>query len=285
MMVSWVTLGAMVVSLLATMSCRIYQVIKPGEDMSLFFCSEFFCFMIGLAAFLLIVLVTKFFSKSSCNSCCGGEVGFKVNKNPFLALVAMAFGIVVCIDGIMMLISYVNGYRFGSPLSEGIFATIGGPVFALTGVSHLLGKNLFKDNELLTILPVAWGAARTINIFLSYNITSNVAWNLSDVLAIIFSSLFLLNHAKCIANREDPKKLNNLRLYGCSAVMFLVMYTTKGILAGTAFSDLDTNNVAFSFISNAYFVDIVMALYTLTVVINTELCCNNKECSTAETYA
>ncbi len=253
------------ISVISTAVCRFYQTGNPAEDVYLFFSSEFFCFVISLICYVFMGILVKVSYRNQ------GKVDevFEMGKNYFAALFSAILGVVVTINGIMILAKYISGFRTMSPLFEGFFAILAGPIFILTGVSYAMGKDFFKNNELLALVPVAWGASRTINIFLSYNLVSNVAWNLSDVLAIIFISLFLLNQAKCIAQRDEPGKCTRMCLYGYAAVMFTLIYTTKGILTGNQdFLRLPPESTGIiSVISSIWFIDVVAALYIFSVVV------------------
>ena len=217
-------------SLLVTICCRVYQSINPGENLLSFFSSEFFCFFFSVVCYVAIGIITKISHKKGEESGEPCVCSFKFNKNLVAACFSCFLGVVVLLNGISILAKYVDGYRSASPIFEGIFAVLTGPVFLLAGVCYGTGKNFFENNELLLLAPVAWGASRSINIFLSYNMVSNVAWNLSDVLAVIFSSLFLLNYAKCIAKRDDAKKVGHTFWYGFSSVMFFLICTTKSFI-------------------------------------------------------
>ena len=252
------------VSVLFTAVCRIYQSLRPSEILSSFFSSEFFCFFVSVVCYVAIGLILKFSQKN-------GELeDFEVaaSKNYTVATVSSILGLAVLTNGLMILSKYISGFRSASPFFEGVFAILAGAVFVLTGVSFGLGKNLFKNNELLLLCPVAWGASRSMNIFFSYNMVSNVAWNLADVLATIFISLFLLNHAKCLARREDVKKVGHTFWYGFSAFMFIFIYTTRSIVSrGKDFLNLaPDNNGIIGIVSSVWVVDALMALYILSVL-------------------
>ena len=253
-----------VVSIISTITCRFYQTGNPSENMSLFFSSEFFCFVISLVCYILMGIIVRFSYKNQ------GKVDeiFNIGKNYVAAIVSCALGVSVTINGVMILIKYINGFRSFSPLFEGLFAILAGPAFVLAGVCYASGKNFFKNDELVALAPVAWGASRTINIFLRYNMVSNVAWNLSDVLATIFISLFLLNQAKCIAQREELKKCSKMRLYGYSAAMFILIYTTRTIVTkGKDFLCLPPDNTGIvGVISSVWIIDVLVAFYILSVV-------------------
>ena len=252
------------ISVLFTIVCRVYQSLRPSEVLSSFFSSEFFCFVASVVCYVAIGFILKFSQKN-------GELkdfGVVISKNYVVAAVSSVLGLAVLINGFVILSKYISGFRSASPVFEGIFAVLGGAVFVLTGVCFGLGKNLFKNNELLLLCPVAWGASRSMNIFFSYNMVSNVAWNLADVLATIFASLFLLNHAKCLAKREDIKKVGHTFWYGFSAFMFIFIYTTRSILSkGKDFLNLSPDNSGIiGAISSSWVVDVLMALYILSVL-------------------
>ena len=252
------------VSVLFTAVCRIYQSLRPSEVLSSFFSSEFFCFLASVVCYVAIGLILKFSQKN-------GELEdfeFTIRKNYVVAAVSSILGLAVFTNGFVILSKYISGFRSASPFFEGVFAVLAGAVFVLTGVSFGLGKNFFKNNELLLLCPVAWGASRSLNVFLSYNMVSNVAWNLADVLATIFISLFLLNHAKCIARREDVKEVGHTFWYGFSAFMFIFIYTTRSVISrGKDFLSLAPgNNGIIEVVSSVWVVDALMALYVLSML-------------------
>ena len=235
-----ISLAVFLLCSVGTVFFRVYQLMRPNECSSDFFSSEFFCFFLNVIGYVVMALCAKFFPdlKKGNNACgtglCNSREIFAERftcRNGLVAFISVVFGIFVCVNGVMILQKYITGVRNVSPLAEGIFAAAAGIIFILTGVCYGIGRNLFVNNELLTILPVAWGVSRSINIFLRYHVVSNVAWELSDVLATVFLSLFLLNHAKCLANRrEDLKRKSHMRLYGYSAALFALVYISKKLL-------------------------------------------------------
>jgi len=217
---------------------------------------------VSVLCYIALGIFSKFFSKDVENT---DSKQLCFDRNFFIAILSSVLGLVVFLNGIVILYKYIKGFRSAAPFFEGLFATFSGPVFVLIGVCYGLGKSFFKDNELLSLFPVAWGASRTINIFFSYNMVSNVAWNLSDVLAAIFVSLFLLNHAKCIAGIDDPKKVIHVQLYGVTAAIFIFVYTTRNFIE----SGLTTGGSFFATICSKCVVDTLFALYALFVVFGT----------------
>lgn len=282
-----ISLAVFLICAFGTLFFRVYQFMRPGEVASDFFSSEFFCFFFNFVGFVVMGLCSKFLPgakkiEHNCDeeSCSKVPFGCFVCKSGLVAIISVLLGIFVSVNGVMILQKYISGVRNFYPLAEGIFASAAGVIFILTGVCYGIGKNFFINNELLAVLPVAWGAARSIGIFLRYHVVSNVAWELSDVLATVFLSLFLLNHAKCLANREDSKKENHLRLYGYSAAMFLLVYVSRKLLdckfdlsnLANIVGDINLIYVTFSFLA----VDALIFFYILSVVIsNDSSACEN----------
>ncbi len=285
-----ISLAVFLICAFGTLFFRVYQFIRPGEVASDFFSSEFFCFFFNFVGFFVMGLCSKFLPgarkiEHNCGeeSCSKVPFGGFVCKSSLVAIISVLLGIFVSVNGVMILQKYISGVRNFYPLAEGIFASAAGVIFILTGVCYGVGKNFFINNELLAVLPVAWGAARSIGIFLRYHVVSNVAWELSDVLATVFLSLFLLNHAKCLANREDSKKENHLRLYGYSAAMFLLVYVSRKLLdckfdlsnLANIVGDSNLIYVTFSFLT----VDALAFFYILSVVISND----SSECENVST--
>lgn len=272
----------------STLLFRVYQAfIRPGEDLAEFFSSEFFCFFINIVGFVVMALVAKFLRDpddefSSCSSCaerpdeCDSLPDSRISRNGFAMFFSIILGVVTSINGVIMLQKYITGFRSANPFFEGVFAVAAGIIFILTGMCYKTGRNLFKNNELLAIIPVAWGVARTVNIFLKYHVTSIVAWNLADVLATVFLSLFLLNHAKYLAGREDFR-LSRLRLYGCSAILFILLYVSKALLDcnGNLLSLSSSKNGILCVIFSSITVDVLALVYILAVILSTKVSVNN----------
>lgn len=249
-------------SLVCTLFCRVYQLLNRSEDLSAFFSSEFFCFFASAIGYAVIGVISRI-SRDSKND---GDA-FGINKNVFAAFFSCILGVAIVLNGVTVLAGYINGFRSASPIFEGLFAVLTGPVFILNGLCYGTGKNFFKDNELLLLFPVAWGASRSINIFLDYNMVSNVAWNLSDVLATVFVSLFLLNHAKCVAKREEVKKVGHTFWYGFSAIMFIIIYITRGFVTNSgSFTASTFRGNSLGFVSSVYFVDILFVMYVVSIL-------------------
>ena len=137
----------------------------------------------------------------------------------------MLAGVFLGAESITKLLNYINGYRDIMQLVLSLFGIASGIVFVMIGICYFIGKNIFKNREILVLIPVVWSIIRLFERFSVYSSVSRYPWEMLDEIVVIFVTLFLLNLARVFANVDNAGKLRGLFVFGYLSVIFIVFET------------------------------------------------------------
>lgn len=148
-----------------------------------------------------------------------------VNKNVSTSIFSLLTGVFLGAESITKLLNYINGYRDIMQLVLSLFGIASGIVFVMIGICYFIGKNIFKNREILVLIPVVWSIIRLFERFSVYSSVSRYPWEMLDEIVVIFVTLFLLNLARVFANVDNAGKLRGLFVFGYLSVIFIVFET------------------------------------------------------------
>lgn len=152
-------------------------------------------------------------------------VNKNVNKNVSTSIFSLLTGVFLGAESITKLLNYINGYRDIMQLVLSLFGIASGIVFVMIGICYFIGKNIFKNREVLVLIPVVWSIIRLFERFSVYSSVSRYPWEMLDEIVVIFVTLFLLNLARVFANVDNAGKLRGLFVFGYLSVIFIVFET------------------------------------------------------------
>ena len=153
------------------------------------------------------------------------DFSFTVKKNVITSIFSLLAGVFLGAESITKLLNYINGYRNIMQLVLSLFGIASGIVFVMIGICYFIGKNIFKNREILVLIPVVWSIIRLFERFSVYSSVSRYPWEMLDEIVIIFVTLFLLNLARVFANVDNAGKLRGLFVFGYLSVIFIVFET------------------------------------------------------------
>lgn len=153
------------------------------------------------------------------------DFSFTVKKNVITSIFSLLAGVFLGAESITKLLNYINGYRDIMQLVLSLFGIASGIVFVMIGICYFIGKNIFKNREILVLIPVVWSIIRLFERFSVYSSVSRYPWEMLDEIVIIFVTLFLLNLARVFANVDNAGKLRGLFVFGYLSVIFIVFET------------------------------------------------------------
>ena len=153
------------------------------------------------------------------------DFSFTVKKNVITSIFSLLAGVFLGAESITKLLNYINGYRDIMQLVLSLFGIASGIVFVMIGICYFIGKNIFKNREILVLIPVVWSIIRLFERFSVYSSVSRYPWEMLDEIVIIFVTLFLLNLARVFANVDNAGKLRGLLVFGYLSVIFIVFET------------------------------------------------------------
>lgn len=152
-------------------------------------------------------------------------VNKNVNKNVSTSIFSLLTGVFLGAESITKLLNYINGYRDIMQLVLSLFGIASGIVFIMISICYFIGKNIFKNREILVLIPVVWSIIRLFERFSVYSSVSRYPWEMLDEIVVIFVTLFLLNLARVFANVDNAGKLRGLFVFGYLSVIFIVFET------------------------------------------------------------
>lgn len=164
------------------------------------------------------------------------DFSFTVNKNVSTSIFSLLTGVFLGAESITKLLNYINGYRDIMQLVLSLFGIASGIVFIMISICYFIGKNIFKNREILVLIPVVWSIIRLFERFSVYSSVSRYPWEMLDEIVVIFVTLFLLNLARVFANVDNAGKLRGLFVFGYLSVIFIVFETV--FLSKTSTLDL-----------------------------------------------
>ena len=142
-----------------------------------------------------------------------------VNKNVSTSIFSLLTGVFLGAESITKLLNYIM------QLVLSLFGIASGIVFVMIGICYFIGKNIFKNREILVLIPVVWSIIRLFERFSVYSSVSRYPWEMLDEIVVIFVTLFLLNLARVFANVDNAGKLRGLFVFGYLSVIFIVFET------------------------------------------------------------
>ena len=244
----------LIISILAILFCRIFQVINPSLSSS----TEVVCFFIAFLSFIVVFILNLMIKTT------GSDIVIK--KNLIVSICSVTSAILIIFDSFVRLISYINVYRDLMQFFIGIFGILSGVTFVIIGVSYYKEKNLFKSQNFITLFPPIWGIFRLLELFFIYNSVSNSPWEMIDEIAVIFLLLFLFNQARTFANVKNIKKVKNMFLWGVPSSIFIFLYTSLNFINYMS----NINNFEFnSFIKSLS--DLSIAIYIILFLFSINL--------------
>ena len=240
-----------IVSLFATLICRVCQILNPVNTQVF----EIICFFVALTALVISSIITRTTTNITSH--------LQIKKNLLVTVFSMISSLLIITDSFVRLINYITLYRDIMQLFTGIFGILSGITFALIGISFYKGENCFKDKKIVTLFPCVWGILRLLELFFIYSTVSNKPWEITDDVSIILLVAFFLNLARAFAEIENNKKIKKLLLWGFNFSAFAFIYSSSKLLAYIKIY----NNFEFdSFIT--YLMDLILGIFVIIFLIN-----------------
>lgn len=122
---------------------------------------------------------------------------YNIDKNFFAGFFGLLISICYITDGALgfMEASSVTEYNKVFYIIVKVFELAAGGVFLMESISSLIGKNLFKNKPMFTVIVPVMFALRLIVKFFDYTKVSVQSSEMFDIVAIALASLFMYYHA------------------------------------------------------------------------------------------
>lgn len=168
-----------------------------------------------IAMFLIVLVMSALDRRTSAI--------YQVKKN----LSAGAFAIIA---GALLFADAVTSFTQGITIYvviDGIMTLVGGLAIIVMGISSLSGNNKAHSLPGLMIMAPLWGFARTFIMFLNDTTISTESRDMTDIVIMVFATLFLFNCAMIYTNIKGKHAVKNSFLYGMPLVILSVAYAVS----------------------------------------------------------
>lgn len=250
----------------AAVFLRVYQVlfVDSGVDKGFLDSNVISLIFVGsiILLFVLLAILNAADKKTSPE--------YQVGKNIFAGIFAMLSGVLLLTDVSTIVMNLSVSTNVFASVIDAAFTVLGGIMIFIMGLSSLTGKNITKKVPFLMLFPTVWSCARLIITFLSYTTISVNSIDMSDLVYMVFTTLFLFNASMLYINLQGKNPVKACFLYGLPAVAVIFAY------AGALISSLVHSGQSVDFLSNIrMFEFLALALYMIFFLV--ELTAGAKE--------
>lgn len=205
----------------AAVFLRVYQVLFVDSGVDKGFLNSGAISLIFVGSIILLVILLAVLCAADKKT----SPEYKVGRNIFAGIFAMLAGVLLLTDAFMLFKGMAESGNALVAVINGIFTVLGGVMIFVIGLSSLTGKNLTKKVPFLMLFPAIWSAARLIITFLSYTTISVNAKDMSDLVYMVFTTLFLYNASMVYIGLKSKNPVKACFLYGLPAVVVVFAYT------------------------------------------------------------
>lgn len=205
----------------AAVFLRVYQVLFVDSGVDKGFLNSGAISLIFVGSIILLVILLAVLCAADKKT----SPEYKVGRNIFAGIFAMLAGVLLLTDAFMLFKGMAESGNALVAVINGIFTVLGGVMIFVIGLSSLTGKNFTKKVPFLMLFPAIWSAARLIITFLSYTTISVNAKDMSDLVYMVFTTLFLYNASMVYIGLKSKNPVKACFLYGLPAVAVVFAYT------------------------------------------------------------
>lgn len=205
----------------AAVFLRVYQVLFVDSGVDKGFLNSGAISLIFVGSIILLVILLAVLCAADKKT----SPVYRTGRNVFAGIFAMLSGVLLLTDAFMLFKGMADSGNALSAFINGVFTVLGGVMIFVMGLSSLTGKNLTKKVQFLMLLPAIWSAARLIITFLSYTTISVNAKDMSDLVYMVFTTLFLFNASMVYIGLKSKNPVKACFLYGLPAVVVVFAYT------------------------------------------------------------
>lgn len=239
----------------AAVFLRIYQVlfIDSGVDKGFLDSGLVSIIFVGsIVALFVILAIFCFADKKTAPE-------YDIGRNIFAGFFAILTGALLLTDAVLLVMQMISAGLFDWISGIDVLLSLaGGAMIFVMGISSLTGYNRAKHMPFLMLLPTVWCCGRLVLTFASYTAISPAAKDMSDLVYMVFATLFLFNVSMVYIKLKGKNPVKACFLYGLPAVVVIFAY------AGALFASLIQSGQGVDFFANIrVFEFLSFALYIL----------------------
>lgn len=205
----------------AAVFLRVYQVLFVDSGVDKGFLDSGVISLIFVGSIILLVILLAVLCAADKKT----SPEYRTGRNIFAGIFGMLAGVLLLTDAFMLFKGIGESGNALVAVINGIFTVLGGVMIFVMGLSSLTGKNLAKKVPFLMLFPTIWSAARLIITFLSYTTISVNAIDMSDLVYMVFTTLFLYNASMVYIGLKSKNPVKACFLYGLPAAAVVFAYT------------------------------------------------------------
>ena len=205
----------------AAVFLRVYQVLFVDSGVDKGFLDSGAISLIFVGSIILLVILLAVLCAADKKT----SPEYRTGRNIFAGVFGMLSGVLLLTDAFMLFKGMAESGNALVAVINGVFTVLGGVMIFVMGLSSLTGNNLAKKVPFLMLFPTIWSAARLIITFLSYTTISVNAIDMSDLVYMVFTTLFLYNASMLYIGLKSKNPVKACFLYGLPAVAVVFAYT------------------------------------------------------------
>lgn len=205
----------------AAVFLRVYQVLFVDSGVDKGFLDSGAISLIFAGSIILLVILLAVLCAADKKT----SPEYRTGRNIFAGIFGMLAGVLLLTDAFMLFKGMAESGNALVAVINGIFTVLGGVMIFVMGLTSLTGKSLTKKVPFLMLFPTIWSAARLIITFLSYTTISVNAKDMSDLVYMVFTTLFLYNASMVYIGLKSKNPVKACFLYGLPAVAVVFAYT------------------------------------------------------------
>lgn len=205
----------------AAVFLRVYQVLFVDSGVDKGFLDSGVISLIFVGNIILLVILLAVLCAADKKT----SPEYRTGRNIFAGIFGMLAGVLLLTDAFMLFKGIGESGNALVAVINGVFTVLGGVMIFVIGLSSLTGKNLAKKVPFLMLFPTIWSAARLIITFLSYTTVSVNAIDMSDLVYMVFTTLFLYNASMVYIGLKSKNPVKACFLYGLPAAAVVFAYT------------------------------------------------------------
>ncbi len=154
----------------------------------------------------------------------------EIESAPLSGLAVVAAGLLLGVDSAVHLMIGPGASPTNSMAVLNLLGLAAAVMFAIIGMSLLVGFNITKKMRLFMLIPTIWGAFCMVNVFGSHR-REAPSFGFFDVFAWVFLAMFIFDNSMVLCGVEIKNPIKSSFVHGLPFVLFSAVYSISAINA------------------------------------------------------
>jgi len=152
----------------------------------------------------------------------------EIESAPLSGLFIIAAGLLLGVDSAVHLMTGVGSAPSNSSNVLNLLGLASAVMFAIIGMSLLVGFNVTKKMRLFMLLPTIWAVFGMVSVFASHR-REAPSFAFFDVFAWVFLVLFLFENSMVLCGVQIKNPVKGSFVYGLTFVLFAAVYSISAV--------------------------------------------------------